>query len=953
MRCGLLLLWCNFISTILLAQSVNTGIIQGTVSDSTTRQAIREAAVSLLQAEDSAFVTYTITGGEGNFSFTKIPFGQYRLLITFLGYKNISTLVTLTPENPRVELNNLLLVQTSIELKEVTVLQERPPITIRSDTVEFNAGSFKTKPNAQVEELLKKLPGIEVSRDGTVTAQGEEVKRILVDGKPFFGDDPKVATRNLPAEIIENIQVFNQQSDQSSFSGFDDGTREKTINLTTKKDKRKGMFGQNSLGIGTKSRYQGKLNLNRFNDKQRVSLIGLANNINQQGFTIQDMFNFGSATNSNQNGFPTSGDSPGSMSGTVSVMPGGRFTGGGNYGGNANAITESWAGGVNFRDTWGKKIEITGSYFLNRSDVATKQTSLRQTILPDTSFLTTQENQSANVNTSQRLNLRIDYQLDSLNSIRITPGFTWQQATFTNLSRSQGFTLNNLPLNKNELSNLANGEGIYGTNNLLYMHKFRKKGRTFSLNVQTVLNNQDKNGINKSENLFFNSSPGQSTSRLFNQKTDQTSTLVSNTVNVSYTEPLSIRKTLEFHYVFGNNTSTNIKDVNDYSEQSGNYDQINDLLSNRFANCFTTQRGGVALQTRRLKYTYALGLDLQKTLVDSRNLTEENTLSKQYINFLPNALFTYNFGSNRTLRINFRSRINTPSVSQLQPVPDNTNPLYILVGNPDLKPEYVNTVMAMYNQFDPSNSRSTIGVLNLSQTFNKISNSVSISPNGLQNTSFINTTGYVQANGFMSISRRFRPLKSSISFNSNINYTNGQSYINSQANSANRILVSQGVVLTSTLSEKLDFSITGNISFQRANYSLQESQNTSFLNKILALDLFYQLPLSFAFTTELTYNNTSGRSAAYNQNFILWNMGITRQFFKHKQGELKLSVYDLLNQNRSITQNTSDTYIEDIQSQVLQQYVMLSFTYNLRKFGNNSIFSPFKSGLSPFNNSPK
>ena len=574
-------------------------------------------------------------------------------------------------------------------------------------------------------------------------------------------------------------------------------------------------------------------------------------------------------------------------------------------------------------------------------------------MLPDTTFLNHQENQSDNVTTGHRLNLRVDYQIDSLNSIRITPSFTWQQAKFTNFSHSRAFTSDNLPLNQSDLQNLANGVGIYGANNLLYMHKFRKKGRTFSLNLQTVVNNQDRDGINKSENLFFNASPGQATGRSFNQKANQASTSVSNTVNVSYTEPLSIRKTLEFHYVVGNNTSTNTKDVNDYSELSGNYDQVNDQLSNRFANGFMTQRGGVALQTRRLKYTYALGLDLQKTDVDSRNLSEENSLSKHYVNLLPNALFTYNFESNRTLRINFRSRINAPSISQLQPVPDNTNPLVILEGNPDLKPEYMNTVMAMYNQFNPSNSRSTIGVVNLSQTFNKISTAARISPDGLQNTSFINTNGYVQANGFMSVSRRIRPLKSSISFNSNISYTTGQSFINNQANQAKRMLVGQGVVLTSTLSEAFDFSIAGNINYQRAGYSLQRTQNTSFFNKTLSLDLFYQLPWHFAFTTEVTYNNTSGRSAAYNQNFILWNMGIGRQFFKQKQGEVKLSVYDLLNQNRSIVRNTSDTYIEDVQSHVLQPYVMLSFIYNLRKFGGNSVFAPSRFGLSPFNTRQK
>jgi hypothetical protein len=357
-----------------------------------------------------------------------------------------------------------------------------------------------------------------------------------------------------------------------------------------------------------------------------------------------------------------------------------------------------------------------------------------------------------------------------------------------------------------------------------------------------------------------------------------------------------------------------------------------------------TQRGGFSLQTRRLKYTYTFGLDIQQADLSTRNLSLENSLSRQYLNVLPSALFTYNFGSNRNLRINYRSRINAPSVAQLQPVPDNANPLNILLGNPDLKPEYINNLSAMFNSFNSTSFSSTIAVLNISHTNNKIVNASTITPTGAQVTSFANTQGYLQANGFMAISRRIRPIKSNISFNSNFYYNNGLSYINEQANKASRLLLGQGMNLTSNISEQLDFAIGGNINYQQASYSLQKAQNTSFFNKTVNLDLFYQLPFNFTFTTEFTYIHNSGRSAGFNQNYVLWNAGISRQFFKNKQGELKLSVYDLLKQNSSIIRNVADTYVEDVQSQVIRQYFMLSFTYNLRKFGGSNLFSSARPG---------
>ncbi|QHT71877.1 TonB-dependent receptor [Rhodocytophaga rosea] len=922
-----------------MAQSRVKGSIRGVVVDSTTKKALREAPVTLLHAKDSSLITFTITGGEGNFAFNNIPEGNYRVLITFLGYRNISKNITLDASSPHIDLGTMEMAQTTILLNEVVIEQERAPITLKNDTLEFNATSFKTRPNTQVEELLKKMPGIEISRDGTIKAQGQEVKRVLVDGKPFFGDDPKVATRNLPAEIIDKVQLYDQGSDQAEFSGFDDGTREKTINLTTKKDKRKGIFGQNNIGVGTSERYQARLNFNRFNNGQQLSIIGLGNNINQQGFTMQDMSSFGSGSGMSggggRGGDISGGEGGRGGGGGMMVNPGqGGGIGGGNNGNN-NSITESWAGGINYRDSWSKKLDVTGSYFANHSNIITDQKSLRQNILPDTTFINDQTNTTRNQNTSNRLNLRLDYRPDSLTSIRFTPSLTFQNSTYTSAIFANTYTGSNEPLNQSSTFNNSVGNGVSGNSNLLFMRKFNKKGRSFSFNLNTLLNQQHTTGTTRSANEFFNAPDGQPPARNFDQRNEQQTARLNNTATFSYTEPLSLRQTLEFHYIFGRNGSRSDKEVNNYNEVSGVYDLFNEQLSNEFNNTFSTQRAGATLQNKRLKYTYSFGLDIQQAGLKNDNESRNTMLRRNFTNLLPNAMFTYSIGRNKNLRINYRSRINSPSVSQLQPVPDNSNPLNIRLGDPDLKPEYSNQLTATYNFFNSGNYRSLFAALNLNQTGNKIVNAQEFSNTGTQTTRPVNENGYYTATGFVAIGRPIRSIKANINLTTNLGYNRGISLVNGQENRSKSLLAGQGVSLNSNYNEKFEYGISANMNYQQATYSLQSQQNNSFFSQVLTADLYYELPYKFIFTSEVTYTANTGRSAGYNQSFVLWNAALARQLFKNKQGELKLQVYDILNQNRSIVRNIGDTYVEDVQSQVLQQYFMLSFTYHLRKFGGN------------------
>lgn len=940
--------------------------ISGAVVDSVSRKPLMEASVSLLLARDSSLVTFGITDGDGHFTFQNVAEGQYRVLVTYVGYRSRAKRVSVTKNDPTVDVGTLDLVAQSQTLTEVSVQGERAPIAVKGDTLEFNAGSFKTRPNAQVEELLKKLPGVEVDRDGNVKAQGQEVKKVLVDGKPFFGNDPKMATRNLPADIIDKIQLFDQSSEQSAFSGVDDGDREKTINITTKKDKRKGSFGQQSIGVGPKlsgqnagpdPRYSGRVSLNRFNNGQQISVLGMANNINQQGFTAQDLGlgnNFGGAGQGQGGGGGGGGN----------VVRGGQ--GGGNFGGQgqvgSNAITESWAAGINYRDGWGKKIDVVSSYNASHTNTLTSQSSRRQNVLPnvgtsgaparvDSSFVTNKTNGSDNTNTNHRVNLRLDYRIDTLTTIRVIPSLSWLNSNFNNQSQSQTVSAEGVLANSSTTNYNSTGNGFTGNNSLLLFRKFQKRGRTFSINWNAALNNQNNDGINQSENRFARATGPGSTSTgsgtavsgadsagLFTQRINQLNTQqtrsMTHSINVSYTEPLSLRQTLEFHYALSDNHNTSNRAVNDFNEATSQYDRINTTLTNRFVNDYVTNRAGLTWQTKRLKYTYAFGIDGQQASLNSNNLSRETTLNRTFTNLLPNALFTYNFGKNRRLRFNYRTRINAPSVNQLQPVPNNTNPLNIQLGNDALQPEYSHTVSLNFNRFEPSTFRNMFVFVNASRTDNKIVNSTIFNASGAQTTRPVNTDGYYTVNSSLVFGRpvKFGTQKTNLNLSTNLTYNTGTSFVNNQPNRAKNWLVGQGVSLSSNFTEKLDLNLSGNINLQSAQYSLQPQQNTTFLNQAITLDVYYQLPLRFTFSTNVYYNHYGGSSASYNQSFTLWNATLARQLFKQNQGELRFQAFDLLNQNQSIVRNVTDTYTEEVRSRVLNRYFMVSFVYNLRRF---------------------
>jgi hypothetical protein len=906
------------LSISLLAQrSTTKSDIGGMVVDSVSGKPLPLASVSLMLARDSSYVMGTISDIDGMFQLRNVLPGSYRLLVTFVGYRNASQPISVTPKLPLTNAGILQLVEQSNQLQEVVVRQESPPVTVKQDTVEFNAGSFRTQPNAALEELLRKLPGIEVSRDGTVKANGQTVNRILVDGKPFFGNDPRMATRNLPADIVNKIQLFDQASDQAQFSGIDDGNQERTINITLKRDKRKGYFGQNSLGLGTArqgeaNRYQAQLNLNRFNNGRQLSLIGQANNLNQQNFTI-------GAGPAQGSGLMSGAE----MGGPIGSQP-------------PTNVIEVRAGGVNYRDKIGRRAEIVTSYFLNQAITTTYQQSLRESMLPDRSLTTSQQNYSRNQQLTHRLNLRLDVQLDSVTSLRFAPSLSWQTTDFTSLL-SSGSSLSGarekMPVNTGKTTTNSSSNGLNAFNNLLLTRKFQREGRTLSAHLNTVLGDDETKVFNQSLNTFYDSTGTNPVVNPLNQQNKQVNDNLQNTLTVSYTEPVSFTQKLEFRYAYSRNHHQSNRLVNDQSEATGLYDRINGPLSNHFKSVFTYHRVGATFQNQRLRYRWALGLDSQQSQLHLENRSTDTSQRRQYLHLLPNALFNYTFSGKRTLRLQYRTRLNAPSVRQLQPVSDNTNPLNVRVGNTQLAPEFYNTFLLGYHVSSDQgiNSFSALAILN--QSNNRIATSTTISSSGVQTTQPVNVGDFWSANGSMSIGRILQPSQLGLTFSTNVGLSRAVSYINNQRNEAKNATISQGVRLQSSFSDNLEYGISGNVTYQTAAYSLTPKQNIGFWLQYATADLFWKLPFRFTLTSDVTYTATTGRAAGYNQQFTLWNVALARQFFKGNQGELRIQVVDLLNQNQSLIRNTTDTYIEDIQSRILRRYLLVSFVYHLRKFG--------------------
>ncbi len=900
--------------------------VSGTLKDGQDSSKIAGATIKLQRQKDSIVIVSTVSNAAGTFSIKNLFPDSVFITISSPVFDNYVSYFNVN--NADKNLGTITLDRKTTNLTDVTVVSKAPNVLQKGDTTQFSASSFKVNPDATIEDLIKKMPGITVAKDGTVTAQGETVKKVTIDGKDFFGDDASAALKNLPSQAVDKIQLYDRQSDQAKLTGFDDGNTTKAINVVTKAGLKNGQFGRIYAGAGTDNRYSAGGNVSLFKGDRRVSFIGNFNNINQQNFGSQDLL-----------GLSSSGGRGGGGG-----HGGGRGGGGSDFQVNTtNGISKTNALGVNYGDKWGKKINVSGSYFFNNSNNINQSTVNTQTFTSPKNQFSIKNGYGRTENTNNRVNARIEYTIDSNNTLYIIPSLSFQKNNSSQYSNLRTFYGANDSLNTYTGNNIANRDGYNLGNNLLYRHSFAKKGRSVTFGLNTSLTKNNGEYFTTGRYRFFNN--GGATDSLQNQYNNNLSNGNNVEVNIDYTEPLGKNSQLQLTY--NPSVQNNKADQQTFNYDGSKYSKFDSTLSNRFNNKITTQSGGLSYRISKDKsFFFTAGVNLQNTNLQSdRVFPTQTSVNQSFSNLLPYLFYRGKFGNYSNLRVFYRSYTNFPSINQLQDVVNLNDPLRVTTGNPALKQANGNYLGSRYSYTNSKTNKSFFVNLFYQNAQDYITNATYIASadsviqqgnvlrKGSQLNKPVNLNGYQNIRTNINYSMPLKFIKTNLNLSTGFGYAKLPGLINNRATLTENYTYSGGVVLASNINQYVDFNVNYNYNGNKAKTSGSTLSNNNYVNQSAGVTLNLLDKKGWFVQNDVSNQSYSGLSSGLNQSFWLWNAAIGKKFLKNQAGELKLSVFDLLKQNQSINRAVTSTYIEDSQTNVLQQYFLATFTYNLKNFG--------------------
>ena len=910
-KCLLMLLMILF-SPMAFAQQSGVNVT-GSVVEQGSDTPIEQATVRLLNVKDSAMVRGVVSARNGSFTLKNVKKGSYLLHITFIGYDPLYQPLQITGKKNPVNVGKLELSDGAIELGEAVVIGKAPEVTVRNDTVEYNADSYKVTEGSVLEDLLKKMPGVEVDSEGKITVNGKEVKKVMVDGKEFFSDDPKVASKNLPAKMIDKLQVLDKKSDMAQMTGFDDGEEETVINLTVKPGMKQGWFGNAYGGYGSKDRYEGNAMVNRFVNNDQITFMGGANNTNNMGF-----------------------------SDLASTMFSGMGGGGGRRGGfgAGSGITSSGNAGLNFsKEFKPDKLTLGGNTRYSHSDNDARSKSDRQNILPgDSSSYDNSEAMSRTKSDNFGVDFRLEWKPDTMTQLIFRPSFSLSHSMNDNFSDATTLDNERDTVNTNKSNNYSESNGYNLNASIDFSRKLNNKGRVFSATLSGGNSDSYSDGMNRSDIVYFNQ-----TDALKNSIIDQRSRYDNKGFNyrayVSWVEPIGHNNFIQATYSISQRKQEALKNV--YNQDAdGIYNVLDSAYSQSYRNNFISQRASLSFKSQRAKFNYTIGLNLDPSYSSSENFVGDTTLSKitrKVVNLSPMAQFNYMFDKRTNLRIMYNGRTSQPSMTQLQPVADISDPTNITIGNPDLNPRYTNNVFIRFQQFTPEKQRAFMIMANGSYIINDIVSYTSYNQEtGVKTTTYKNVNGNYSGNVRMMLNTPLKNKKFSINSMTMASFANSNGYINEEKNTNLNLILSErgGIDFRSSY---LDLGVNGNIRYNATSNSLQKENNQNTFNYGAGGYTTIYLPLNFKIESDVNWSTNSGYGDGFKQNEVLWNASASKSFLKNNQGTLRFKIYDILQQRSNISRSVTASYIQDSEYNTLGSYFMVHFIYR---------FSIFKGGAS-------
>ena len=891
-----------FILILLTSAAAHAGDIVGRVLDAKDDSPLGQCTVKVFNMTDSSYVTGTTTGDNGEFTVKGVHIGRYSVQFSFIGYATQSRGVRITPRRRTADAGIIYMKEDGILLKETTVLGAKTEIVVKEDTVEYNADAYRTQPNAVVEDLLKKLPGVEVDNDGKITAHGKEVKKILVDGREFFSEDPKVASRNFPVDMIDKLQIVDRGSDLARLTGVDDGDDETVINLSVKKGMNNGWFGNVEGGYGTDDRYMVNGIVNRFWNGNQMTVIVNANNTNNTGYS--DM--------------------------------GGHFR---KYGGN-NGINTSQSAGINFNVGNGEKVRVGGDVMYSHNDKDVIEKLNREYIFDDSTSYFMKNRISRDKGHDFRAEFRMKWEIDEYNTLEFRPDFmlTDNNSASLDSSLTHAGDIDRTLVTRSRNSGLSDGTSIETSGDLIFNHKFAaKEGRSFSVRMKYKFGNVQEDERAFSRNIYY-----------LLEDEDETNQIIDNhkwnnglNGRISWLEPIGdVEKGnfLEFSYNVNyrwNNADKLVYDrIVPENSEAAFEEMLNEDLSNRFRNDFFEQQLRFGYKKSTKKYKLNAGLSLVPNMSKSENLiSNAKSIPERWVwNVAPYLRFKYKFSSTRSLKLNYRGRSSQPSMSQLQPVADTSNPMRVVVGNPNLKPEFTHMLKFRFQDFNRESQRSIMAIVRAQYSTNSIISATKYNPEtGGQITSFRNVDGIWNVMAMNLLSFPFKNKHWQFSNHFFARYSVSKGYINGDFNRNNSFNLSEVPMIT----------YRNDILELQANprYSLQTAVNTVG-GSTPAVHIYggrfsagLNLPFGLNINTDLNYSDRSGYSEGFNVESWLWNATVSYQFLKNRAATIAVKAYDLLQQKKNLQRSITAGYIQDQEYNNLTRYMMVTFSYKFNSFG--------------------